>query len=345
MPELKNQEESPLKEKRPKGNAWKSLVAKYQKPNALRASWQLINTLGAYAVVLAAIYFTLGTSLWLTSGLIVIGGGLVVRIFTISHDCGHGSFFASKRANSIVGFITGVLSLTPYQHWRWEHARHHATSGDLDRRGMGDVWVMTVQEFLDATPWTRFCYRVARHPVALLVAGPLFLFLINNRYTTKGAGNVERLSIYGTNLCILLLAVGMSWLVGFQTYLWIHLAIIMVSGSSGVWLFYVQHQFEDVYWERGKKWDFLSAALGGSSFYKLPRVLQWFSGNIGFHHIHHLSARIPNYNLEACHNSDPLFHQVKPLTFRDSIRCFGYHLLDEEAGKMISFRQFSKRAA
>lgn len=344
MPEHTKLEEIPLQDIRPKAHAWKALVAKYQKPNALRASWQLINTVGSYVAVWVAIYSTLGISIWLTLGLALIGAGLVVRTFVISHDCGHGSFFASKRVNAIAGFITGVLSLTPYQHWRWEHARHHATSGDLDRRGMGDVWTMTVQEFLEATPWTRFCYRVARNPVALLVGGSLFLVLINNRYTTVGAGKVERLSIYGTNLCILLLAAGMSWIFGWQTYLWIHFAIILGSGVAGVWLFYVQHQFEDAYWDRGYYWSFVSAALEGSSYFRLPKVLQWFSANIGFHHIHHLSSRIPNYNLEACHNSDPLFHQVNALTLRDSVRCFNHHLWDEEAGKLISFRQLSQKA-
>ena len=344
MPEHTKLEEIPLQDIRSKAHAWKALVAKYQKPNALRASWQLINTVGSYVAVWVAIYSTLGISIWLTLGLALIGAGLVVRTFVISHDCGHGSFFASKRVNAIAGFITGVLSLTPYQHWRWEHARHHATSGHLDRRGMGDVWTMTVQEFLEATPWTRFCYRVSRNPVALLVGGSLFLVLINNRYTTVGAGKVERLSIYGTNLCILLLAAGMSWIFGWQTYLWIHFAIILGSGVAGVWLFYVQHQFEDAYWDSGDDWDFVSAALEGSSFFRLPKVLQWFSANIGFHHIHHLSSRIPNYNLEACHNSDPLFYEVNAMTLRDSVRCFNHHLWDEEARKLISFRQLSQKA-
>lgn len=345
MPDLTKPVESPSSGIRPKSHAWKGLVARFQKPDTGRAIWQLIDSLGAYAAAWAAIYFTLGVSVWLTLGFAVLGGGLVVRIFIISHDCGHGSFFASKRANAVVGFITGVLSFTPYQHWRWEHARHHATSGDLSKRGMGDVWTMTVQEFIEATPWMRFRYRVARNPVALLIVGPLFLVFFNNRYTTAGAGKAERFSVYGTNLCILLLSAGLSWLFGFQTYLWIQLVIIMASGSAGVWLFYVQHQFEDVYWGRGDDWDFVSAAMEGSSFYRLPKVLQWFSGNIGYHHIHHLSARIPNYNLEACHNSDPFFQKVKAVTFRDSLRCFGYHLWDEEAGKLISFGQFSKRGA
>lgn len=345
MTESTNHESGPERETRPKNHAWKALVAKYQKPSLWRASWQVFNTLVPYVAVWTAIYFTLGISVWLTAGLVLLGSGFVLRIFVISHDCGHGSFFASKRANAVVGFITGVLSLTPYQHWRWEHARHHATSGDLDRRGVGDIWVMTVQEFREATPWKRFCYRAARNPVALLVVGPLFLAFYNNRITTPGAGKAERLSVYGTNLCLLLLGVGMSWIFGFQTYLWIHFLIIMGSGMSGVWLFYVQHQFEDTYWGRGDNWDFVSAALDGSSFYRLPKVLQWFSANIGFHHIHHLSARIPNYNLEACHNSDPLFQEVNEVTLLESTKCFNYHLWDEEAGKLISFGQYSKRAS
>lgn len=345
MPEFSKTKENCPPIIRSKNHAWKSAVAKFQKPSPRRAICQLIDSVGAYAATWLAIYLTIGISFWLTLGLAILGAGLVSRTFIISHDCGHGSFFASKRANSIVGFITGVLSFTPYQHWRWEHARHHATSGDLERRGMGDVWTMTVQEYLEASRWTRFRYRLARNPVVLLVFGPLYLVLINNRYSTSNAGRVERLSIYGTNACIVLVAIAMSWLFGFQTYLWIQFVIIMASGMAGVWLFYVQHQFEGVYWGRGDDWDFASAALEGSSFYRLPRLFQWFSGNIGYHHIHHLSSRIPNYNLEACHNSNPLFQQVKVLTFRDSLRCFGYHLWDEENKKLISFKQSSKRAA
>jgi len=345
MTDLTNPKNCPSPDTRAKNHAWKAVVAKYQKPDAKRATWQVINTVGTFALTWLAIYLTLGISFWLTLGLALLGGGLVVRVFIISHDCGHGSFFASKRANTIIGFITGVLSFTPYQQWRWEHARHHSTSGDLDKRGIGDVWTMTVQEYLESSRWRRFCYRLARNPIILLVAGPLYLVLIANRFTTKGIGKVERLSVYGTNLCILLLAFSLIWTFGFQTYLWIQGTIILASGMSGVWLFYVQHQFEDVYWGRGDDWDFVSAALEGSSFYRLPRVLQWFSGNIGFHHIHHLSAKIPNYNLEACHNAEPLFQQVKAVTFRDSLRCFGYHLWDEEKNRLISFKQLPKKAA
>ncbi len=343
MIELVNHEKDRERDVSAKGHAWKAIVAKFQKPNVGKATWQVVNSAGAYGLTWIAIYFTLGFSVWLTLGLAILAAGLVVRTFIISHDCGHGSFFASKRANTIVGFVTGVLSFTPFQHWRWEHARHHATSGDLDRRGIGDVWTMTVREYLGASRWKRFCYRLARNPFVLLIAGPLYLILIANRFPTSGVGKEERRSIHSTNLCILIVAVGLAWLLGLTTYLWIHGIILLVSGSAGVWLFYVQHQFEDVYWGRGDEWDYVSAAMEGSSFYRLPRMLQWFSGNIGFHHIHHLSARIPNYNLEACHYSDPMFQQVKAVTFGDSLRCFGYHLWDEESKRIISFRRLSKR--
>ena len=343
MTELANHEENRELEAPISNHAWKSMVAKFQKPDAIKATWQVINSAGFYALTWLAIYLTIGISVWLTLGLALLGAGLVVRTFIISHDCGHGSFFASKRANTIVGFVTGVVSFTPFQHWRWEHARHHATSGDLDRRGIGDVWTMTVREYLKGSAWKRFCYRVVRNPVVLLVAGPFFLVMVANRFPAAGTGKVERRSLHGTNLCILLVAAGFSWLFGFQTYLWIQSTILLASGMAGVWLFYVQHQFEGVYWGRGDDWDFVSAAMEGSSFYRLPKILQWFSGNIGFHHIHHLSARIPNYNLEACHYSDPFFQKVNAVTFYDSIGCFGYNLWDEEEECLISFKQLSNR--
>lgn len=345
MIKLVNHEDNRERYTSANNHAWKAIVAKFQKPDARRATWQVINSAGAYGLTWLAIYHTIGASFWLTLGLAILGSGLLVRTFIISHDCGHGSFFASKRANTIVGFLTGVLSFTPFQHWRWEHARHHATSGDLDKRGIGDVWTMTVKEYLDASRWRRFCYRLARNPLVLLVAGPLYLILVANRFPTASSGKEERRSIHSTNLCILVVAVALIWLFGLPTYLWVQGVILLASGSAGVWLFYVQHQFEGVYWGRGDDWDFVSAALEGSSFYRLPRVLQWFSGNIGYHHIHHLSARIPNYNLESCHNSDPLFHQVKAVTFRDSLRCFGFHLWDEESKRIISFKQLASRVA
>ena len=261
----------------------------------------------------------------------------MVRLFIIHHDCGHGSFFRSRRAHDFWGFITGVLTLTPYRHWRWEHAVHHSSSSDLDRRGMGDIPTWTVQEYLESSRWKRFAYRLARNPVLLFVIAPLYLFLIKHRFSMAKAGRRERQSGYWTNLGILGLGVGLSLVFGLKAYLLIQLTVMAVAGSASVWLFYVQHQFEGVYWQRHDRWDDLTAALQGSSFYKLPRILQWFSGNIGFHHIHHLSARIPNYNLERCHNAEPLFQNVPPVTLFASLKSFTFRLWDEKRHRLVGF--------
>jgi omega-6 fatty acid desaturase (delta-12 desaturase) len=282
-------------------------------------------------------YLSISVSYWLTLPLAILAGGFLVRTFIISHDCGHGSFFESRKANDILGFITGVLTFTPYHHWRWEHALHHSSSGDLDRRGTGDVWTLTVQEYLESSRWRRFAYRLARNPIVLFVLAPLFLFLIRQRFPSPKAARRERHSVYWTNLALFGLAAGLSWVFGIKTYLLIQSTILMVAGAAGVWLFYVQHQFEGVYWERTEKWDYTTAALQGSSFYKLPRVLQWFSGNIGFHHIHHLSPRIPNYHLEKCHDADPLFQSVKPVTLFSSLKSFTFRLWDEQRRRLVGY--------
>ena len=261
----------------------------------------------------------------------------MVRLFIIHHDCGHGSFFKSRKANDIFGFITGVFTFVPYHHWRWEHALHHATSGDLDRRGVGDIWTLTVQEYLESSRWQRFAYRLARNPIVLFVLAPIFIFLVKQRFPKPDAPPRERRSVYWTNLALLGVAILLSWVFGFKTYVFIQLIVMAVSGSVGVWLFYVQHQFEGVYWERRDDWDYATAALQGSSFYKLPKVLQWFSGNIGFHHIHHLSPRIPNYHLEKCHDSEPLFQAVKPVTLFGSLKSFTFRLWDEQRRKLVGY--------
>ena len=261
-----------------------------------------------------------------------------MRVFIIHHDCGHGSFFKSRMANDVLGFITGVLTFTPYYQWRGEHALHHSTAGDLDRRGTGDVWTLTVQEYLESSRWNRFLYRLARNPVVLFVIAPLFLFIVKHRFTSPKASRRERHSVYWTNLAVLALATGLSLIFGLKAYLVIQLTAMMVAGSAGVWLFYVQHQFEGVYWERRGAWDYTAAALQGSSFYKLPKVLQWFSGNIGFHHIHHLSSRIPNYNLEKCHDASPLFQSVKAVTLFPSFKSFTFRLWDEQRRKLVGYR-------
>jgi omega-6 fatty acid desaturase (delta-12 desaturase) len=317
---------------------WKPIVARYQQPSLGRALWQAFNTLVPYAALWCLMYLSLGVSWWLTLPLAVVAGAFLVRTFVIFHDCGHGSFFKSAAANHVLGTITGVLTFTPYFHWRWEHAIHHASAGDLDRRGTGDVWTLTVQEYLEASRWKRFAYRLARNPVVLFGLAPLFLFVLQQRVPSRKAPLRERFSVYWTNLGIGAMAAGMIWAFGLPGWLIIQLTVLMTAGSAGVWLFYVQHQFEGVYWERGDEWDYATAALKGSSFYKLPRVLQWFSGNIGFHHIHHLSPRIPNYHLEKCHQAEPLFQTVKPVTLFSSFKSFTFRLWDEQRRKLVGYR-------
>ena len=317
---------------------WKSTVAEYQNPSTRKATWQIVNTLVPYALLWCVMYFTLSVSWWLTFALAILAGGFLIRVFIIFHDCGHGSFFRSRRANNIWGFLSGLLTFTPFHHWRWEHSIHHATSGDLDRRGMGDVWTMTVQEYVESSRGTRFAYRLARNPFVLFVLAPLYMFLIRNRYAKAAANPRERRSVHWMNLAVLGMAGGMAAIFGLKAYLLIQFTALLVAGAAGFWLFYVQHQFEGVYWERREQWDYTAAALQGSSFYKLPRVLQWFSGNIGFHHIHHLSSRIPNYNLEKCHRANLLFQSVKSVTLFSSFKSLTFRLWDEQQRRLVGFR-------
>jgi omega-6 fatty acid desaturase (delta-12 desaturase) len=316
---------------------WKKIVAKYQKSSAPRALWQIVNTLVPYALLWYLMYLSLAVSWWLTVPLAILAGAFLVRVFIIFHDCGHGSFFKSRTANDVWGFLCGMLTFTPYYQWRWEHALHHATSGDLDRRGIGDVWTMTVQEYLEAARGKRFAYRLSRNPFVLFVVAPLYVFLVRHRCPRAGANRRERHSAYWMNLAILGMAAVLTAIFGFKAYLLIQLTALLVAGAAGFWLFYVQHQFEGVYWERRDEWDYATAALQGSSFYKLPRVLQWFSGNIGFHHIHHLSPRIPNYNLEKCHAANALFQTVKPVTFFRSFKSLTFRLWDEQRRKLVGY--------
>lgn len=316
---------------------WKDAVARYQRASVPRGVWQLLNTIVPYTALWYLMHLSAGVSVWLALPLALVAGGFLVRIFIIFHDCTHGSFFKSRRANEWVGCLTGLLCFTPFHRWRYEHSIHHASAGDLDRRGTGDVWTMTVQEYLEASRWKRCAYRLARNPFILFIIAPLVLFLVIERLPTRKDGTRERRSVHATNFALVLIVAGFSWVFGWRTYLVLQLAALMVASSAGVWLFYVQHQFEDVYWERGKDWNFEKAALQGSSYYKLPRILQWFSGNIGFHHIHHLSPHIPNYHLEKCHRSEPLFQAVKPVTLYSSLKCFKFRLWDERHRKMVGY--------
>ena len=320
--------------------AWKRLIAPYQQPDHRKSIWQIANTLIPYLLLWPLMVWSYRISYWLALPFILLAAGFTVRAFIIFHDCGHGAFFRSRRANTIVGFVTGIVSFTPYFAWRKSHALHHAASGDLDRRGVGDIWMMTVDEFRQASTWQQLWYRIYRNPFILFVVGPVLMFLVFERIP-RGDRPEERRSIWITNIALLGVALLMSWLIGFWTYVALQLSVLAIAATAGVWLFYVQHQYEDVYWERHGEWNYAVVAVEGSSFYKLPRVLQWFTGNIGFHHIHHLSPRIPNYNLERCHNDNPEL-QVEPLTFWQSFKCMRYRLWDEANGRLISFREFRK---
>lgn len=316
---------------------WRKIVAKYQQPSLAKSAWQIVNTLLPYLGLWALMYVTISHSWPLTIALAVVAGLFLVRVFIIFHDCCHASYFRSKRANHIVGFITGLLTFTPYRHWRWQHAVHHGSSGNLDQRGIGDVWTMTVNEYLAASFRERFCYRLMRNPLVLFGLIPLGLFLVYQRVPYGCASRRDKRSVHLMNVCILAYVAGMSGLFGFWNYLWIQLTVTAVSGALGVWLFYVQHQFEDTYWRSGEEWDYTNSAMQGSSFYKLPKVLQWFSGNIGYHHIHHLSSRIPNYSLEQCHNAEPYFQQVPELTLRSSLKSLRLRLWDEDSQKLVGY--------
>jgi omega-6 fatty acid desaturase (delta-12 desaturase) len=318
------------------------VLSKFRTASRWRAAWQLTNSIGPYVLLWYAMYRVLAVSYWLALPLAILAAGFLVRIFIIFHDCGHASFFKSRRGNHATGVIVGMFTLTPYFHWRWQHALHHGTSGDLDSRGSGDIWTLTVQEYLESSRWRRFAYRLARNPIVLFVIAPLYLFMIDHRIPSPKAPKRERRSVYLTNLAILGLTILLSALMGIKAYLLIQLTVSTIAGAAGVWLFYVQHQFEGGYWERGDDWDYTAAALQGSSFYKLPRILQWFTGNIGFHHVHHLSPGIPNYHLQSCHDAEPLFQRVKTLTLCSSWRSLTLRLWDERRKEFVGYRHLRR---
>lgn len=324
---------------------WFRSLAKYEKPDHRKAIWQLLNTFVPYVALWALMVWMIrqGISLWFLIPPVVLAAGLLVRIFIFFHDCGHGSFFASRWANRFVGHLCGVLTFTPFEDWRYSHARHHAAAEDLDRRGIGDIWTWTVEEYRNAPLLKRLAYRGFRHPLIFLVIGPPILFLITQRFPHKGAPNTERHSVAFTNLAIMALVGLASMTIGLKTYLTITIPVVSLAGAFGVWMFYVQHQFEGVYWARHDAWDPIRAALEGSSYYKLPAVFQWFSGNIGLHHIHHLRSRIPNYNLQQCYDETPELH-IEPLTFVRSLHSLRLNLWDEAAQQMVSFRSLKTKA-
>jgi omega-6 fatty acid desaturase (delta-12 desaturase) len=321
---------------------WEKIVLKYIHPDPWKSIWQIINSLVPYIISWYLLYRSLTYSFLITILLSFVASGFLIRIFIIFHDCGHGSFFRSLKVNYIVGKIMGILAFTPFYSWHHQHWTHHSTSANLDKRGIGDVWTMTVEEYLSSSRMKRFIYRSFRNPFIMFTIGPLLVIFIGNRFSRKKMTGLERMNIYFTNMAILVMASLISALIGFKAYLLIQLPVLLISHSMGIWLFYIQHQFDDVSWRRGVEWDYKTAALTGSSFLKLPRVLQWFTGNIGFHHVHHLSSRIPNYNLEACHNENDIFRTISPVNLFSTFRALYLSLWDEAELRLTSFRRLRK---
>lgn len=316
---------------------WRQVVASYQSPDLKRSLWQVGNSVIPYLVLWYLAFRLYSVSYWLVLPVVLLAAGFMVRVFIIFHDCGHGSFFRSRAANDVTGFITGVLTFTPYHDWRAEHAKHHATAGNLDQRGIGDVWTMTVQEYRQASFWRRLGYRLYRNPLVLLGVAPLYVFLLEQRLPRRGSNRQARLSVHLTNLALVAIFGTLIATAGLAATLLVTLPLVAAAGAAGVWLFYVQHQFEGVYWERNEQRDFIAAAMHGSSLYALPRVLQWFSGNIGFHHIHHLAPRIPNYRLPRAYREQPLLQEVEQITLWSSLRSLSLRLYDEDSRRLVGF--------
>jgi omega-6 fatty acid desaturase (delta-12 desaturase) len=323
-------------------HGWRALVAKYQQPDARKSIFQIANSFGGLFVCWALMLWSLQVGYWLTLLIAIPAAGFLVRIFIIQHDCGHGAFFAKRRANDSVGALCSLFTLIPYKFWRKCHAIHHAHHADLDERGIGDVWTMTTTEFLQASRWKQLVYRFFRNPFFLFGIAPTIHFVLLERFPISAQAtwhNGERASVWWLNLALALFFTAASLIWGVGAVILVHLPIIMIAATVGTWLFYVQHQFERTYWEHTPQWDFTLAALQGSSYYQLPAILQWFTGNIGFHHIHHLSPRIPNYHLQACHESHPLFRRVVHLTLRSSLKTIWLTLWDENRQRLITFRE------
>jgi len=318
---------------------WRTRLAPFIALDPKRSASQLASAAAMFAGGWALMYASLAVSYWLTLVLAVPTAFFLIRLFIIQHDCGHGAFFQSARTAEIVGSIIGVLTLTPYHYWKKTHAMHHATTGNLEHRGFGDIRTLTVDEYVALPRWERFKYRVYRHPVVLFGVGAVLHFFVLHRIPTivPKTWVRERRSILWTDVGLAGFIVAMGILVGFQEFLLVQLPVALLSTTIGVWLFYVQHQFEPTYWEHDARWVYDDAALLGSSYYRLPKLLQWATGNIGLHHVHHLNARIPNYRLQDAMNRYPELQQVATLTLRESFRCVKLVLWDERTKKLVPF--------
>lgn len=319
---------------------WYKDTAQYAQPEVRTALRQLLTALIPYLLVMALMVQTVrhGHHYGITLALAVPAAVLFTRVFIIFHDCTHGSFFPSPRWNRTVGYLCGILAFTAFHDWRRSHAGHHITVGDLDRRGMGDITTMTVEEYRQAPPLKRLAYRLYRHPLIMFGIGPLYYFLLRNRYPSPGAKKIDFISVIWTNLATTAIVVTATLTIGFRTYLLVQLPVLTMAATLGIWLFYNQHQFEGVYWARHEEWDPWRAAMEGASYYRLPKLLQWMTGNIGIHHVHHVRPGIPNYRLQECYDSVPELQAVKPLTLRKSLGSLRLNLYDENRRELVSFR-------
>ena len=312
------------------------ILAPYQKPEMRQAVWQLLNTFIPYVILWVLMYYSLQISYLLTLVLAVFAAGFMTRLFIFFHDCGHNSFFPSKKLNKRVGFWLGLIVFTPGEHWWHSHAIHHATSGNLDKRGNGDVNTLTLEEYKQLSRGKRLEYQLFRNPLIMFGLGPLYMFLILHRLSIPTFSRKETMSVVWTNLAILTLAATLSLLLGWQAYLLIQLPILWMAGAFGIWLFYIQHQFEDAYWRRNEEWNYVASALTGASFYRMPKILEWFSGNIGYHHIHHLSPRIPNYYLaQAYKHSDIIQQWTRKINLGEGWRQLRCKVWDESRRLMV----------
>lgn len=332
---------SRLRHVREPARNWLKILAQYREPDHTRSAVEIALTIIPFALFWLGAWAATSWSYWLSLILIVPAAGFLVRLFLIQHDCGHGAFFRDRSTNDWVGRCLGVLTMTPYADWKHSHAMHHAGSGNLERRGYGDIDTKTVSEYEALTPFQQLRYRVYRHPFTLLVAGPSYVYLIRNRFPT-GLFNASRwvwMSTMGTNVGIAALYYGLYRVFGLDALLYIQLPIVVLAATVGIWLFYVQHQFEDTVWEHDSSWDRHDAALYGSSHYDLPPVLRWMTANIGIHHVHHLSSVIPFYRLPKVLEDHPRLTDVRRLTLRESLKCLDLKLWDEASKRLVSFEE------
>jgi omega-6 fatty acid desaturase (delta-12 desaturase) len=298
-----------------------------------------------YLALSVAMYYALDVSYLIVLALAIPAAGFLVRTFIIFHDCTHGSFLGSKRANAWLGAVMGLLVMSPFARWRHEHAVHHATSGDLDRRGVGDVRTLTVAEYVALPRRSRIAYRLFRNPVVMFGFGPIVAMMLGPRIWSRSARPRLRRSVIRTDIALAIVIGALCWLIGWRQFLLVWAPSTLLAGSAGIWLFYVQHQFDPAYWRDAEDWSYAEAALHGSSYLKLPKVLQFFTGNIGLHHVHHLNARIPNYNLQRAHDENPIFDGVPTLSLVEGLRCVRLKLWDEDLGEMVSFAEARRRSA